>query len=302
MSEDDPMTARPSQSTHETYRVGEWQVSYSTLGNRERVAVYEQGPPDGPPVLLFHGSPGGTVGSWTSLARGLSDTFHLIAIDYPGHGTGARPTRGFRAEPFSFDTVLEDAVALLDARGLTQVTLVGYSLGGVPALTFARAHPERLNGLVLCSTALQFPRLRSTPILERIAGSAPTTKHASDMNTKHIPSRIIGRFHEVLRTNLRAAVQAELAAEAFNATSWIEDIKVPTAVVISENDSVVSTASQEELAALLPSASCARLPGHRGHLSIPFASSATREVMRNICPHMSRKDVDGQACHGVGLL
>ncbi len=275
-------------------------MSQCTLPGREQVAVYEQGPPDGPPLLLFHGSPGGSLGSWSSIARGLSDTFHLIAIDYPGHGAGPRPAQGFRGEPFSFDTVVEDAMAVLDARGIGKVTVLGYSLGGAPALLFARHHQDRVQGLVLCSTALRFPRIRSAALLERIAGTSGSTPRSVTRRSAGIPCRIRGRLGEVLRTNIRAAAQAELAAEAFDATSWIREIRVPTAVVISHNDSVVATASQEELAAA-SGAKRVLLGGRRGHLAIPFSSAATRKALRDVCLGMAGEGVSGPR-HGGTVL
>ncbi len=281
------MSRTPVPRYLEKHQSGNWRVSTCMLPNRGVVAVYEQGPPDAPPLFLYHGSPGGTRGSWDSLARGLADDFHLIAIDYPGHGMGKRPASGFRADPFSFDTVVEDAVAVLDAKGIEKATLMGYSLGGIPALLTARKHPERVSGLVLCSTALRYPRLRSTPLLERIAGRRTHNSHGEQNCSTRIPARVLGRLDEFLRTSVRAAAQAELASEAFDARPWIGEITVPSAVVISGNDSVVGEAAQEELAAALPNALTLHIPGRRGHLAIPFSSPSTKRAVRDLCLRVS---------------
>ena len=76
------------------------------------------------PVMLVHGM-GGDSGTWDRFARAL--TAHgrrVITVDLRGHGKSAHtPT-------YEFDMFGGDLLALIDHLGLTEVDLVGHSLGG----------------------------------------------------------------------------------------------------------------------------------------------------------------------------
>lgn len=83
-----------------------------------------------------------------------------IALDQRGHGG---TTNSGRSEDYTLDGLVADLVAAFDALGLARADLLGHSLGGMVALRFALAHPERVASLVLMDTS---PRPMSLPIPE----------------------------------------------------------------------------------------------------------------------------------------
>lgn len=94
-----------------------------------------------PPVVLIHGA-GGSHLDWPAALRRLPGG-RVITLDLPGHGKSSLPGRQ------SVDDYAAAVLALLDALSLSQVVLVGHSMGSAVGLTLGLSHPERLAGLVL---------------------------------------------------------------------------------------------------------------------------------------------------------
>lgn len=115
------------------------------------VAYLEQGPADGPPVVLLHGFPY-DVHSYDDVAAQLSQKGFRCLIPYlRGYG----PTRFLsRDTPRSGQQAAlgHDLRAFLDALEIPQALLAGYDWGGRAACVVAALWPERARGLVSCGT------------------------------------------------------------------------------------------------------------------------------------------------------
>ena len=109
------------------------------LPDGRRLAYAEYGDPQGIPVLLLHGSPGGRLGGKVNHERYVRQGLRVIAPERPGYGE-SDPAPGRTARSFA-----DDLVALLDTLGLDRVFVVGGSGGGPHALGLAAAAPERLH-------------------------------------------------------------------------------------------------------------------------------------------------------------
>jgi pimeloyl-ACP methyl ester carboxylesterase len=96
----------------------------------------------GPPVVMLHGL-SGHARTWDHTAAALSDRYHVLALDQRGHGdTDWAPRYGLG--PMS-----GDLLGFLDAADLSEVTLMGLSMGGLVSFVFAAAHPERVARMVI---------------------------------------------------------------------------------------------------------------------------------------------------------
>ncbi|MFD9880475.1 alpha/beta fold hydrolase [Streptomyces alboflavus] len=96
----------------------------------------------GQPLLALHGH-FGDGRTFAALARELSPCWRVIAPDQRGHG------RSERAADFSRDGYVGDAVAVLDHFGMTDVVVLGHSLGGVNAYQLAARHARLVRALVI---------------------------------------------------------------------------------------------------------------------------------------------------------
>jgi pimeloyl-ACP methyl ester carboxylesterase len=103
------------------------------------------GPADGPPVILLHGFPE-SHRTWRHQMDGLSDRWRVVAPDQRGFGASDKP-RG--VEHYETDRIVADLLALADALGVKQFTLVGHDWGGAVAWTAAMLHPLRVKRLVI---------------------------------------------------------------------------------------------------------------------------------------------------------
>ena len=109
------------------------------------------GPQAAPPLMLCN-SLGTTLEMWDAQVEGLTTRFRLVRYDRRGHGRSPVP-RG----PYSIEDLGHDALGLLDGLGIARASFCGLSIGGMVGMWLASEAPERIDRLVLCSTAASLP-------------------------------------------------------------------------------------------------------------------------------------------------
>lgn len=97
----------------------------------------------GPAVVLLHGL-GGFAQSWRHTIDALATRATVFAVDLPGFGRSAKPRTAYRLGYFA-----RALHGFLDAMGIAQASLVGHSLGGSVAVTYALTHPARVERVAL---------------------------------------------------------------------------------------------------------------------------------------------------------
>lgn len=107
------------------------------------VAVTDVG--DGPPVVLLHGLACGQR-MWFHQIHRLRERFRVIAYDQRGHGATDAPDDPTR---YSSAHLVRDLIGVMDALQVPKAHIVGFSMGGGPALGLAMAAPDRVARLVL---------------------------------------------------------------------------------------------------------------------------------------------------------
>lgn len=129
-----------------------------------RAHVREQGDPGGIPIVLIHGSMG-SLHMWEGWVRELGGVARLISVDLPGHGlTGAWPRDEYTIEAYA-----DFVEVLVDTLNLDRFVLVGHSMGGAVAWTFAATRPDRVSQLILVDAA-GYPRTAGeAPLAIRVA-------------------------------------------------------------------------------------------------------------------------------------
>ena len=115
------------------------------------------------PLVLIHGSLG-SLHMWEGWARELEPRLRLITVDLPGHGlTGAWPRDEYAIEAYT-----DFIEVLVDTLHLDRFVLVGHSMGGAVAWSFAATRPDRVSQLVLVDAA-GYPRQGEAPLPMRLA-------------------------------------------------------------------------------------------------------------------------------------
>jgi pimeloyl-ACP methyl ester carboxylesterase len=112
--------------------------------NGLRVHYLDWGNPGAPPVVCVHGYTS-SAQAFNALARRFHDRYHFVAMDVRGHGESAWSPAG----AYQYGDQVGDLAAVADKLGLSRFTLIGTSMGGIIAMAYAGAHPDRLTHLVI---------------------------------------------------------------------------------------------------------------------------------------------------------
>ncbi len=101
------------------------------------------------PLVLLHGLLGSSR-NWQTAGAGLAEAAggrQVWALDLRNHGKSPW------SEVMSYDAMVADVLAWMDARGWGAVDLMGHSMGGKVAMVLACRHPERVRRLVVVDIA-----------------------------------------------------------------------------------------------------------------------------------------------------
>ncbi len=235
------------------------------LPGRGVTRVWEcAGPPGAETLILIHGVTFTAELNWGKVFAPLSRHFRVIAIDLRGHGDGIRTGSRFRLEDCA-----DDVAALAEVLDIDKFIAVGYSMGGMIAQLLFRRHPSQLSGLVLCATSRN---VLGSPVEKLAALALPTAAVAiawnpllQSMSAEFFGMTLLGSVDDpdisrwaraqLRRTTLSTAISAVQAVSDFTSHTWIGEVDVPTAVVVTTRDRIVSPSRQLKLARAIPGAS-----------------------------------------------
>ena len=117
-----------------------------------RLAIYEQGPSDGIPVVLLHGFPE-LAYSWRLQLPALAAAgYRAIAIEQRGYGESDKPTA---VTDYDIVHLTGDVCAVLDALHIERAVIVGHDWGAIVTWHMAQLHPRRMLGLAALSVPYQ---------------------------------------------------------------------------------------------------------------------------------------------------
>lgn len=123
----------------------------------------DDGGTGGTPVIFLH-SFGGNTQHWENQLQHLREKRRAVAFDFRGHGKSDLPMD----KNYSPQAIAEDLKAVTDSLGIDRFILVGHSMGGVAAITYASIEPEKVAGLLLVGTPGKTPEAQSKPIMESL--------------------------------------------------------------------------------------------------------------------------------------
>lgn len=128
--------------------------------------VVHDGPRQGPPFLLIHGS-GASGASWNQVVPALAASHHVIRVDLPGCGQSPP------AVSYDVPAQAGRVAALLDDLGLRRVTVAGHSSGGYVATALAERRGDLVGSLALISTGPSLDALLPQPVILRLLLAPP---------------------------------------------------------------------------------------------------------------------------------
>ena len=112
--------------------------------------TYQIDGPDTAPWIVFSNSLATSTAMWDEQAAALKSSYRVLRYDQRGHGGTDAP-----AGRYAFDTLLADALGLLDALRIDKAHFAGLSMGGATALGLAEHHPNRFDRIIVCDSPCQ---------------------------------------------------------------------------------------------------------------------------------------------------
>ena len=239
----------------------------------------------GPAVVLVHGL-GGFGASWRHTIDALASRATVYAVDLPGFGRSGKPRTHYRLGYFA-----RALHGFLDGLGVGQASLVGHSLGGAVAVTYALTHPSRVERLAIVAglvpgfsfhMSLGY-RVITIPLVGEalaLCGRAPVYK-AAIARCFHTPSRsevdflVDHDYAERTGPEAKAAwlatarhIRADFVAHRADYRRAIATLDLPVLVVHGRQDPAVPPHHATEVTAGFPRAGLRWVDacGHFPHL------------------------------------
>ncbi|WP_183093146.1 alpha/beta fold hydrolase [Nocardioides stalactiti] len=242
-----------------------------------RFAYRELGPRGGVPLVLLHHFTA-TIDDWDPrVLDGIAAERHVVYVDNRGVGG----TRG--RVPRSVDAMATDALGFIGGLGLTQVDLLGFSLGGFVAQVIASREPRLVRRLVLAGTGPsgfdgvgQLNRRLLTDTAHgvvKLTDPKPFLFFTRTADGRAAAADYMTRLAErssdrVARTSLGAAARqlAAIARWGASAPMDLSLIQQPTLVANGEDDRMLATRGAFDLVHRIPDARLVIYPdsGHGG--------------------------------------
>lgn len=235
---------------------------------------------EGTPLVLLHAFPFSRQ-MWRLQYEGLTTQLHLVTPDLPGFGESP-----LSQEPPGVGVMAQGVLDTLDRLGLERVVLGGLSMGGYVAMEILRRRPAVVQGLVLADTkaspdapAGAENRLRMAELLEQSRSPRVLTHDVlptlvGETTREEHPETVAWLREIVEETDPLAAAWAQRAMAARpDSFETLRQVRVPTLVVVGEEDRLTPPAEAESMAEAVPGAQLAVFDGV-GHLSAAEAPDA----------------------------
>jgi 3-oxoadipate enol-lactonase len=213
--------------------------------------------PEDAPVLVLSNSLGTRHTMWDVQAPALVERFRLLRYDTRGHGQSDVPEG-----PYAIADLGQDVLALLDELGIERFSFCGLSIGGMTGIWLGINAPERVERLVLSSTAAHFPpadmwtERADTARSEGVAALADGALErwfTAGFFERH-PEEI-DRFRQMLDTTPGEGYASCCEAiRDMDPRDGLGGIRAPTLVIAGDEDPSTPPEKAEEIVAAVPGA------------------------------------------------
>jgi 3-oxoadipate enol-lactonase len=225
---------------------------------------------EGRPWLIFSNSLATDLHMWDEQVEQLKDTFRILRYDQRGHGQTEAP-----AGRYTFDVLIADAIALMDALGVARAHWCGLSMGGATGMGLAQRHADRFDRLIICDTPGQSTPATAAQWEERIVSvqkggmaaqlEATITRWFPPETVKANPPHLDKLRKMILNTPANGFIGCAAALANHDFRPGMRNVTRPVLYICGEKDghnAAIMRKMQEEF----PAARYVELPG-AGHIS-----------------------------------
>ena len=216
----------------------------------------------GPLVVFLHGI-GGNRAHWTAQLHFFAEKWRAAAWDARGYGDSDD-----YAGKLHFDDFASDLLRVLDHLKAERAHVVGLSMGGRIARSFALKHPVRVHTLTLANTSPGFDALTPEEVLKFVE----ERKHRTPESMRRLlGSRARPGAYQALLASFKALrnesyLKTLEASVAEDRAAPLESLRMPTLVITGDEDRVYPRELTQRMAQRIPGAELVVLEGC-GHLS-----------------------------------
>jgi pimeloyl-ACP methyl ester carboxylesterase len=247
----------------------------------------EWGDATNPPLLLLHGG-AAHAHWWDHIAPVLARTHWVLALDLRGHGDSS-----WSIPPsYEVEDYVADLEAIVTTLGLAPVVVLGHSLGGFIALTYAIIHPEAVRTLVVVDIGARLGGSRYMRLLRSLP--PPVYHNEAELfrrfrplptETRATPDRLrhIARHSVMSQGDGRLQLKGDRAAlvrAPQNISSLLSKLSCPILFVRGQDSRSLSAAALTELVQCCPQACGTEIPAAGHHVFLDNAPAFLKAVCR----------------------
>lgn len=228
-----------------SFRTGGVEIAYDVIGS-------------GRPILLVHGFASNANVNWrdTGWVQVLEKAGHcVILIDNRGHGESQKL---YDTSDYGAPLMARDAVALLDHLELSQVDIMGYSMGARICAFMCINHGSYVDRAVFAGLGIN--------MVKGVGNSEPVAQALEAENIddiSHAGARMFRLFAEQTKSDLKALAACIRSSRQKITPDQLATIKPAVLVAVGTDDEIAGSAA--ELVALIPGAQVLDIPG-RDHM------------------------------------
>jgi 3-oxoadipate enol-lactonase len=201
--------------------------------------------PESAPWLVLSNSLMTNLSMWDDQVAALKQSFRILRYDQRGHG-GTQATEG----PYSFDLLVTDVVALLDALSIKRAHFAGLSMGGMTALFLAQRHPQRFDRIIACDCGPASTPASAQQWKERIALAAkdgtgaliePTIARWFPPEFLATKSPVLDKVRQMIRsTSIAGFCGCAQALSDYDLRPGLAGIDLPTLLMVGTKDATLA--------------------------------------------------------------
>ena len=220
-----------------------------------KMKYVEMGPADGKVIIFLHGMTDNSR-NWSLIAPYFVNKFHIFMPDQRGHGDTDKPD--LRMYPTCL--YAQDLAAFMDLKGLKKAHIVGHSLGSMIAQDFAVNYPEKVDKLVLVSSApVEFASLGREiyDVALALGDKQPDDAFMAEWYANPIPvdedflKREMAESQNLPPHAWRAITKG---AAYSHLIPFMDELKSPTLIIWGGQDPIFGEEAQKSLKKLIPQA------------------------------------------------
>jgi pimeloyl-ACP methyl ester carboxylesterase len=248
---------------------------------------------EGLPILLANGL-GGSWKAWTHQIAYFQDRYRFVSWDYRGlYRSGPPPDR----DALGVEEQAEDALVVMDALGIEQTAIFGWSMGVQVALELFRAAPDRVKTLVLINgvpgspweSAFEVPALGAMiPHVLGLVRSLPTVAQSVTERVVQWPETVtwakrMGLVGQTLDEEIFGQLAGSFAGLDMDlylhtlqllgdhdARDVLEDIDVPMLVIAGDRDLFTPRSAAEQMVRQVRGGELLVVPGGTHYVAVEY--------------------------------